>query len=137
MNTLISSTLLAVSLISVPVFAQQSDSRQEVVQFQKGSTHASLKGQIKGYERVDYQVRARAGQSMTVDFKPSKSSAYINVLPPESEEALFVGSVSGNHYEGALPTDGVYRVRVYLMRNAARRNEVAKYSLGISVKSGQ
>ena len=32
-----------------------------------------------------------------------------------------------------LPTDGDYKVRVYLMRNAARRNEVSDYTLTISV----
>jgi hypothetical protein len=32
-----------------------------------------------------------------------------------------------------LPTDGDYTVRVYLMRNAARRNEASEYTLTISV----
>jgi hypothetical protein len=32
-----------------------------------------------------------------------------------------------------LPADGDYKVRVYLMRNAARRNEASDYTLTISV----
>jgi hypothetical protein len=32
-----------------------------------------------------------------------------------------------------LPADGDYKVRVYLMRNAARRNEVSSYELTVSV----
>jgi len=33
----------------------------------------------------------------------------------------------------ALPTDGTYVVRVYLMRNAARRGETAQYTLTVGV----
>jgi len=32
-----------------------------------------------------------------------------------------------------LPADGDYKVRVYLMRNAARRNEVSNYELTVTV----
>jgi len=39
----------------------------------------------------------------------------------------------GQPYTGMLPTDGDYNVRVYLMRSAARRNEVSNYELTISV----
>ena len=44
-----------------------------------------------------------------------------------TEEALFVGSVSGERFEASLPSAGEYRIRVYLMRNAARRNATASY----------
>ncbi len=49
--------------------------------------------------------------------------------PGETEAAMFVGSTSGDQFEGVLPESGDYRVRVYLMRNAARRDEVANYRL--------
>ena len=42
---------------------------------------------------------------------------------------MFNGSVSQNQYEGTLPATGDYKVRVYMMRSAARRNEVAHYRL--------
>jgi hypothetical protein len=42
---------------------------------------------------------------------------------------MFIGSTSGNQYEGVLPASGDYKVRVYLMRSAARRDEVANYRL--------
>jgi hypothetical protein len=107
--------------------------RVEQVQFQKGETGASLKGKIQGDETVDYTLRATAGQSMVVVFKPSNLSAYFNVLPPGSAQALFVGSSSGNRFEGALPADGTYTIRVYLMRSAARRNESSSYTLEVGV----
>ena len=37
--------------------------------------------------------------------------------------------MSGDQFEGTLPAGGDYKIRVYLMRNAARRDETAKYRL--------
>jgi hypothetical protein len=110
--------------------------REVSVQFPKGETHATLKGKLKGDETVDYKVRATSGQSMVVVFKPGNPSAYFNVLPPGSDAAIFIGSTSGNRFEGTLPADGTYAIRVYLMRSAARRNEVASYTLDVGVTGG-
>lgn len=61
-------------------------------------------------------------------------SNYFNVLPPDSKDvAIFVGSTSGNVWTGMLETDGDYTIRVYLMRNAGRRNETADYSLTVGI----
>lgn len=46
---------------------------------------------------------------------------------------MFIGSQQGNHFEGTLPADGEYTVQVYLMRNAARQNEKANYTLEIGI----
>jgi len=109
------------------------DIRKEQVQFKKGTSSATITGKIKGRQSVDYQLLARAGQSMVVNFKPSNSSAYFNVLPPGTDVAIFVGSTSGNRFEAELPADGEYTIRVYLMRNAARRNENANYTLEVGI----
>ncbi len=103
------------------------------MQFKPGTSSATLKGRIKGDHDVDYVVRASAGQSITVNFEPSNASAYFNVLPPGTEEAIFVGSTLGNRFDGVLPQDGEYVIRVYLMRNAARRGETADYTIDIGV----
>jgi hypothetical protein len=110
--------------------------RQEQIQFKKGATSATLKGKIKGDQIVDYQLRAGLGQSMVVIFKPSNRSAYFNVMPPGSDEAMFVGSTYGDRFEAELPADGVYTIRVYLMRNAARCNETANYTLEVGIVGG-
>ena len=109
--------------------------RQQEVRFDAGTSATSITGQIRGDKGVDYLVRVRAGQTLTVSFKPSNPMAYFNVLPPESDEALFVGSsaADGRLFMTQLPRDGVYTVRVYLMRAAARRNETARYTMGVSV----
>ena len=103
------------------------------LQFAKGASSATVKGSIDGRQTVDYKLRANAGQTMVVKFKPSNASAYFNVLPPGSDEAIFIGSTSGNDFAGNLVASGEYTIRVYLMRNAARRNESAKYTLDIGV----
>jgi hypothetical protein len=104
------------------------------VQFAKGKSSAMIKGTIKGDQTIDYTLRARAGQTMSVELATKNGANYFNVLPPGSnDEALFVSSSSGNEWTGVLPVDGEYKVRVYLMRSAARRNEVANYTLTVGI----
>ena len=133
---------LATALILIqPLFViaapADPDRRSERVEFAKGENSAVIKGQVKGYRYVDYQVRAGAGQTLNVELKTGNASSYFNILPPGSRDAaMFVGSTSGNRFSGLLPTDGDYAIRVYLMRNAARRNESARFTLTLDV-SGQ
>ena len=131
-TTFIASLLSAFVLACLPASAAPGI-QQKQVQFKKGETGATIKGTIKGDQTIDYQLRAGVGQVMVVAFKPSNASAYFNVLPPGSEEAIFVGSSAGNSFSADLKTSGVYTIRVYLMRNAARRNESASYTLDVGV----
>lgn len=104
------------------------------VHFAKGSSSAAIQGAIRGDRIVDYKLRARAGQTMTVHLKTSNDSNYFNVLPPKSKDvAVFVGSTSGNDWTGTLAASGEYTIRVYLMRSAARRHESAKFTLTVAV----
>jgi hypothetical protein len=108
--------------------------RSQTVQFAKGASSARLGGTIKGDDAVDYRVSARAGQTLSVALKTSNASNYFNVMPPGSNDvAMFIGSSSGSVARLLLPSDGVYVVRVYLMRNAARRSELGRYTLTIGV----
>ncbi|HBX42601.1 MAG TPA: hypothetical protein DEH27_01765 [Deltaproteobacteria bacterium] len=133
MRTLIASVVCMVVFCGVAGAA--GDIRKEEVHFKKGESGTTITGKIKGRQTVDYPLRARAGQTMAVTFKPRSLSAYFNVLPPGSNDvASFVGSTSGNHFTNVLATDGVYTIRVYLMRSAARRNETSDYALTISIE---
>lgn len=99
-----------------------------------GATQA-LSGTLKGYQLADYLIPLEAGQSVVMQLKTSNPSGYFNVdAPGATDGAMFIGSTSGNRFETVAPVSGDYLVRVYLMRNAARRNEVARYSL--SVRAG-
>jgi hypothetical protein len=124
--------LTVIGFLAAPVWAENAI-RKETVQFAKGSTQATIQARIKGDADVDYLVRAKAGQTMTVTLKTSNRMNYFNVLPPDTGEALFVGQDGSGHFEGVLPKDGEYTIRVYLMRAAARRNESAQYTLTVKV----
>jgi hypothetical protein len=130
-------TLLLAQLVASTTASADPERRSERVSFAKGATSTVIKGQVKGYHYVDYQLRAGAGQTLSVEMKTGNGANYFNILPPGSGDvAMFVGSMSGNRFSGVLPTDGDYAIRVYLMRSAARRNESARYTLTLDV-SGQ
>ena len=131
-------TVLAAALLFllsvVGTASADPDRRSERVHFAKGATSTVVKGQVKGDHYIDYQVRAGAGQTLSVEMKTGNASSYFNILPPGSGDvAMFIGSTSGNRFSGVLPADGDYSIRVYLMRNAARRNESASYTLTVGV----
>jgi len=107
------------------------------VHFAKGATSITLKGALKGYKTIDYILHARIGQAMRVTLKSSNLSNYFNVLPPGlNDVAIFIGSTSGNEWTGQLSEEGDYKIRVYLMRSAARRNETADYTLTVGITDG-
>ncbi len=127
-------TAIIVGLAAPLPAVARDEIRQETIHFQKGSSGATVSGTLKGYETVDYRLRASAGQTMRVSLRTNNGANYFNVLPPgSSDEAIFVGSSSGNDFSGTLPATGDYTVRVYLMRNAARRNEAANYTIKVGI----
>ena len=131
---LITLGMIVLLAVHVPLPARatgETGIRAETVRFAKGATSAQLRGTIKGDATVDYRIDARAGQTLSVKLKASNASNYFNINPPGSDVAMFIGSTSGSETQVVLPTDGTYVVRVYLMRNAARRNETSSYTLTI------
>ncbi len=124
----------ALATLSIPAFAQ--DARDEPVQFAPGTNGATIKETITGNQTVNYKLLARAGQHMVVVLKTDNLSNYFNIFAPgrsPGDGAMFIGSLKGSRYEGKLPADGEYTVQVFLMRNAARRNEKANYTLEIEI----
>lgn len=131
-KTIFAAFIAAGLLLAAPAIAQQTTN----VTFAKGTSSATLKGSIKGDKDHSYVVNAKAGQTITVDFKPTNASAYFNIIAPGSAgEAMFIGSTSGNHFSGQLTVSGPHTIQVYLMRNAARRNETTNFTLTIGVKN--
>jgi hypothetical protein len=124
---LFASILLAFS--AAPAFAED-EIRTEQVHFKHGANSATIEDKIRGYEIVDYVLEASKNQRMNVIMATDNAASYFNILAPgENQVAIFIGSTSGNRFEGTLPKSGAYKIRVYMMRSAARRNETAKYRL--------
>ncbi len=111
--------------------AAQSPGRQVV--FRPGATAAEVRGSIRGDADVTYRLRAAQGQVMQVLFAPSNRSCYFNAFEPRREEAVHNGSIAGNEFGRSPTVAGDYRFQVYLMRNAARRNEACRFRLSFEL----
>ncbi|MFN9175338.1 MAG: hypothetical protein ACK58N_12755 [Synechocystis sp.] len=136
LNSKLSAVLLITGLVVVsPVITlANSDIRTERVQFKPGTSGTVIKGSIKGDQTIDYVINARQNQSANISLGSKNSSVNFNIIAPgEKDTAFFNSSTNGTQFEGKLPKTGDYKVRVYLMRNAARNNEVANYSLDINI----
>lgn len=127
--------LAAIFAGTMLVTATVSDaaSRTERVAFAKGSSSKVIKGSVKGYDYVDYVIGARGGQLLTVNLVTNRPSNYFNIMAKGSESAYYIGSSEGNSFRGPVPTSGDQVIRVYIMRNDARRGIVANYTLKISI----
>lgn len=126
--------LLVVILLNSACVQARDDIRKVPVSFSAGQGEVELKGQITGYETVDYQVPVAVGQELSITLRTSHLSTYFNLLPPGSNDrAVYIGSISGNQYTGRPTLAGTYLLRVYMMRSAARRKEVAAYTIDLSL----
>lgn len=117
-----------------PVGGPVASGRTETIRFARGASSATRQGTVSGYETVTYLVDLRAGQTLSVAMRTSNRSSYFNVTAPGANQALFIGSTSGNRYQGRTTANGTYRIEVYLMRNAARRGEHANYTIDIGAR---
>lgn len=128
--------LAGLILAFAPGHPRAADAERTVkdVRFAKGASSAVMRGRIVGYQYVDYRLKVGAGQRLEASLKAGNRANYFNVLPPGSEDAaMFIGSTGGARFAGLLPDDGVYVLRVYLMRNEARRKHASDYTLTVSV----
>jgi hypothetical protein len=119
--------LVSMLLVVSPLSVAAQNIKVKPITFTAGASSATVNGSLIGYQIVDYKLRAKAGQTMSVSLKTNNGANYFNVLPPGSNAAIAIGSTIGNKWTGTLPVNGDYTVRVYLMRSAARRNETANY----------
>ena len=107
--------------------------RVERVRFTRGASSATVRGRIQGYRMVDYLVSARAGQRMTVRLQTPGRFTYFVVRGPGSGENLYDATSAERTANLTLPATGDYRIRVFQMRNAARRGEASNYTLTVRI----
>ena len=125
--------ILGITVLQATFTWAENTVQKEPLHVTKTKRDVAINSHIKGDQHVDYRIEAKSGQALTVEFTPNHHAAYFNVLPPASEAALFTGSIAGNHFTGVLTQDGVYTIRVYLMRSAARRGERATFNLRVNL----
>ncbi|KAB1067418.1 YtxH domain-containing protein [Tamlana haliotis] len=104
------------------------------IKFDSGESSTRIKGKITGEEYIDYLVNVDKGQNMNISMATDNSANYFNIMEPGEEYvAIFNGSTAENQFEGTSAKSGDYTIRVYMMRSAGRRGEVANYTLEIIV----
>lgn len=124
--------LVVATLAAVPAVAD--DMRRETVRFAPGSSSSTIKASVKGYQTVQYVLSVTAGQKMSVQLDSRNTSLYFNVRARGADAAMYNSSIDGNGTSITIPSSGKYVINVYLMRNAARRNESASYDLTLYVE---
>ena len=114
--------------------AADKDRIVKPVQFGKGKSSTVIRDRLAGRQYIDYRVGAGAGQRMMVHLVGSNNANYFNLLPPDSPDAaMAIGEQINNRFDGLMPDDGVYTIRVFLMRAAGRRNEASDFTLSIGI----
>ncbi|MCZ8375816.1 MAG: hypothetical protein O9342_10595 [Beijerinckiaceae bacterium] len=109
----------------------QSSGRQ--VTFPRGATATEIRGTLRGSADATLLLRTAPGQVMQVLFTSANRSCYFNAFEPGREEAVHIGSSAGNEFGRSPTVAGEYRFQIYLMRNAARRNETCRYRISFEV----
>lgn len=107
------------------------------IQFAKGKSGTTVSGRFKGYDDVQYRLRAQSGQTLSYNISSPNDLALMNIFSPGdkpgSSKALLDGSMSDSSGEITLPKTGDYLIQIYQMRNTARQNKVVNYTLKIGV----
>lgn len=96
-----------------------------------------VRGELRGCESVSYLITAHAGQRLKVRLTANNEENYLNIYTPgkgPGDEPLRTGTLSDISFDGTLAESGEYTVSVYLMKNAARKNDIARYTLSISLR---
>ena len=132
MNKLV--ILMTCALLACGSAAAADPVRHEQVVLAQGTVLKKLSGKIKGDEMVEYRISVPAGGAFSLQLKSANRSTNFNVSVEGAAEALFVGSRDGDHFTVTAPVGAVYKVNVYLMRNAARRHEKASFVLEAGTK---
>lgn len=93
-----------------------------------------VRDRISGRRYIDYQLPAAAGQTLQLHLGSSNRANYFNLLPPGSlDAAMAIGELNNNHLSVMLPDDGTYTIRVFLLRAAARRDEISRFTLSLAL----
>lgn len=130
-------TLITCAMLVCANAAAADPVRHEKVVLTQHAPVQQLSDKIKGHGTVEYRLVVPAGAVLDLRLKGANRSSYFNVFAEGAEEALFVGARDGDHFHATATGVGVYKVQVYLMRNAARRNETASYMLEAGIDVGQ
>ncbi|MFO1033783.1 MAG: SH3 domain-containing protein [Hyphomicrobiales bacterium] len=125
--------ILLTAVLFLAGVGARADDTVSNLRFRSGADNTVVSGFIQGYDTASYLLDVRAGQQILVAMTGSNPQNYFNVSPPGSDSAVFNGSISGNNWNGTARRSGKYRIDIYLMRAAARRDESSRYKLAVTI----
>lgn len=121
------------SAIIVSLFTFSVSAQTKVrVKFAKGTSSATVKGSVKGYKYIDYLVRAKSGQTMSVNLNSANASCSFVIFYSDMKNVEDAADV--REFTRNVDVDDDYIVRVLIPRSAARRSESANFSIKISIE---
>ncbi len=131
--------------------AQSEADKTVELSFAPGESSATVEDTLRGADIRDYLVRASAGQALKATLTSDgpalivviDNSRYqpdaVQVLPSDVDEQIIDRTngesvLKGYVWEGHLPSDGVYHVRVIHSGPAVNGGAVSPYSLKVEIK---
>ena len=131
---MLKSHLLIAIFCLVPLSLAVGQTQEQKLVFPPGKTATTVKGVIRGQEDRRYTLAVGEGQVLQILFSASNGSCYFNAYSPESaDSAVHIGSSRGNEFGASPARPGGWRFDVYLMRNAARRTELCRFTLSVEL----
>lgn len=129
--------IAGIAAFAVPAMAF-GPTRTIPVRFAKGTSSKSFNGVVKNYDLIEYTIRARAGQTMTVRLESDLPSNVFQVDKPKPRDStdykpMHDSNFDGNNYRGRLPVSGNYYINVLIFGEDARQHRAAHYRLTISI----
>lgn len=122
--------LFAILLLGSFAVSVSAQSKVQV-RFAKGASSATIKGTVSGYKYIDYIVRAKSGQTMSVNLTSANAACNFAIFYSDMKEIEDANGVQESTRN--VDVDDDYIVRVLLPRSAARRKESATFSLKIAI----
>lgn len=114
--------------------------------FASGTTGRTVADTLAGFALHDYVLRASRGQRLSADLRTSGPALVLvsenhgyapggdfKTVEPDVQDDGVNGLAPGFLWEGTLPHDGEYRVRVAHSGPAANQGAVSPYELAVSV----
>ena len=125
--------LVAIYILFLGTIANSAQTKKVNVKFAQGASEATYTNSITGYGVVDFVFAARENQQLTATVVNSTANkAMFTVMQNEDRVADDAGEITD--WSGRLPSTGNYTVRVYMMRNEARRTKTpVKFTLRIRI----
>lgn len=111
--------------------AQPAGPPAEPLVFDRGPV--TVHGTLHNDDARRFVLDLTAGQVLRIALASRNTSANFNVWAPGSDTAMVIGTITGPDFEGPVPVTGRYTIDLYLVRSAARRNEMAPFTLTVAV----